>query len=52
MEATVGLFRKLARRSDLDEEIAALARDLAAASLLIELAAVGKLALFFREDGT
>ena len=52
MEATAGLFRKLTRRSDLDEEIASLARDLAAAALLIELAAAGKLALFFREDGT
>ena len=52
IEADVGLFRRLVRRRELDEEIAALARDLAAASLLIELAAASRLAIFFREDGT
>jgi hypothetical protein len=52
VEATVGLFRALVQRTDLGDEVHALARDLAAASLLIELAASRGLALYFREDGT
>jgi len=51
-EAEIGLFRNLAGRSDLDEEVASLARDMAAAGLFIELAAALNFALFFREDGT
>ena len=51
-EAKVGLFRRLAGRIDLDVETKALARDLAAAALLVELAANLGLALYFREDGT
>jgi hypothetical protein len=52
VEATVGLFRGLVQRTDLGDEVHALARELAAASLLIELAASRGLALYFREDGT
>jgi hypothetical protein len=51
-EARVGLFRRLANRTDLDVETRALAQDLAAAALLVELAANLDLALYFREDGT
>lgn len=51
-EANAGLFRRLASRDDLDIETKNLARDLAAAALLIELAANLGLALYFREDGT
>ncbi len=51
-EATAGLFRRLVRRSDLDQEVKPLVRDLATAGLLIELAASRNLALYFREDGT
>jgi hypothetical protein len=51
-EAKTGLFRRLARRDDLDIEIKGLARDLAAAAQLVELAANLGLALYFREDGT
>jgi len=52
VEATVGLFRSLARRTDFDPEMKSLALDLAAVGLLIELAANLGLALYFREDGT
>jgi len=52
VEADVGLFRGLVRRTDLNVEIFALARDMAAASLLVELAASCGLAIYFREDGT
>jgi len=51
-EATAGLFRRLVRRTDLDQEVKPLVRDLATAGLLIELAASRNLALYFREDGT
>lgn len=52
VEATVGLFRGLVRRTDLGDEVHALAQDLAEASLLVELAASRGLGLYFREDGT
>jgi hypothetical protein len=48
----VGLFRGLVQRTDLGEEVHALARDLAATSPLIELAANCGLSVYFREDGT
>lgn len=52
MEATAGLFRTLARRTGLDTEVTALARDAGTASLLIELAAARGMAVYYREDGT
>jgi hypothetical protein len=52
VEGTAGLFRRLAQRRDFGKEVQDLARDLAAASLLIELAALRGLAVYFREDGT
>ena len=52
LEDTVGLFRGLVRRTDLDRELHSLAHDLAAASLLVELAANRGLAIYLREDGT
>lgn len=52
LEAKVGLLRSLPGRAKLDDEVLAVARDLAAAGLLIELAANLGLALYFREDGT
>ena len=51
-ESSVGLFRRLAVRADLGDEIKDLALDLAGAALLIQLAANLGLALYFREDGT
>jgi len=51
-EARVGLFRRLAGRTDVDAETKALAQDLAATALLVGLAANLGLALYFREDGT
>lgn len=51
-EAQVGLFRRLASRTDLDVETKAITQDLVAAALLVELAANLGLALYFREDGT
>jgi hypothetical protein len=52
VESTVGLFRRLVRRTDLDEDLHSLTRDLATAGFLIELAASCGYALYFREDGT
>ena len=51
-ESTIGLFRNLVRRNDLDDDLKALAKDLAAVGLLIEMAANLGFALYFREDGT
>ena len=52
VESTVGLFRRLARRTDLDEYPRYVAPELATAGLLIELAATRGYGLYFREDGT
>ena len=52
VESTVGLFRRLVRRTDLDEDLHSLTHDLAAAGLFIELAASCGYALYFGEDGT
>jgi hypothetical protein len=51
-EVKVGLFRRVACRSDLDVETKAYVLDAAAAALLIGLSANLGLALYFREDGT
>lgn len=51
-ESTVGLFRRLARRADLDEYPRYVAPELATVGLLIELAATRGYGLYFREDGT
>jgi hypothetical protein len=52
VESAVGLFRRLARRTDLDEGPQYVAPELATAGLLIELAATRSYGLYFREDGT
>jgi len=52
VETTVSLFRGSSSVRISANEIHALAQDLAAASLLIELAASRRLALYFSEDGT
>lgn len=52
MEAKVGLFRELIGRTDPKEEAHALAKDMAAAMLFVQLAALKRLGIYFREDGT
>ena len=52
VESAVGLFRRLAHRTDLDEGARYVAPELATAGLLIELAATRSYGLYFREDGT
>ena len=52
VETTVSLFRGSSSVRISANEIHALAQDLAAASLLIELGASRGLALYFSEDGT
>ncbi len=52
VESTVGLFRRLVRRTDLDNDVKSIAPELATAGLLIELAATRGYGLYFREDST
>jgi len=52
LEDVIGLFRQLARRTDLATELAALANDLASVGLLVQQAARSDLGMYFRQDGT
>lgn len=51
-ESKVGLFRKLGQRTDFDPEWQRVAREVARAGALIDVAASRGLALYFYEDGT
>jgi hypothetical protein len=51
-ESVVGLFRKLGERMDLDPERQGVAREVARAGALIDVAASRGLALYFYEDET